>query len=366
MDAGSNKWLIAAAAVLALAGGAYYMWQQNQGTALPDGFVAGNGRIEATEIDVATKFAGRVKSITVRQGDSVEAGQIVAQMDTQALEAQLHEAQAQVRRTQNAQATAESVVAQRVQAKETAVAIVAQRASELSYAQKQLQRSRQLVEQGFIASQKLDIDQSQKQSALALLSAAQSQVIEAQAGIALAQSQVVEARSAIEAAIATQERLQTELADSDLKTPRNGRVQYRLVEPGEVVAAGGKVATIIDLSDVTMTIFLPETVAGRVPLGSEARLVLDAAPQYVIPARVSYVAAQAQFTPKMVETASERQKLVFQVKVQLDPALLRQYASQVKTGLPGVATIRLNPVLAWPQKLQVKLPPVSPPSHGLQ
>ena len=129
-------------------------------------------------------------------------------------------------------------------------------------------------------------------------------------------------------------------------------------EPGEIVGAGGKIATLVDLSDVSMTVFLPETIAGRIAIGSEARLVLDAAPQYVIPARVSFVASQAQFTPKSVETASERQKLVFQVKLQLDPQLLKPYEAKVKSGLPGVATVRLDPTVPWPARLEVKLPPV--------
>jgi HlyD family secretion protein len=351
-----SRWLVGIVLAIILAGGFFY-WQKNGTAALPAGFVVGNGRIEATQIDIATKSAGRIKAITVKEGDSVEAGQVIAEMDVQALEAALREAQAQVRRAQNAKATAEAVVAQRRQAEKTAKAIVAQRESELAFSEKQLQRSQQLVAKGFNAPQKLDIDQSQKQSALALLSAAQSQVSEAQAGISAAQSQVIEAQSGIDAAVASVERLQSEIADSVLKAPRGGRVQYRLVEPGEVIAPGGKVVTLVDLSDVSMTVFLPETVAGRVSIGSEARLVLDAAPQYVIPARVSFVASQAQFTPKSVETASERQKLVFQVKLQLDPQLLKPYESQVKTGLPGVATVRVDPSAPWPDRLEVKLPP---------
>jgi HlyD family secretion protein len=138
---------------------------------------------------------------------------------------------------------------------------------------------------------------------------------------------------------------------------RAGRAQYRLAEPGEVLAAGGKVATIIDLSDITMTLFLPEMQAGRVLPGAQARLVLDAAPQYVITARVVYVAAQAQFTPKTVEMPSERQKLVVQVKLQLDPDLVSEHASAVKSGLPGVATVRLDQTQPWPQQLQTRLPP---------
>lgn len=351
-----SRWLIGLVLAIALSGGLFY-WQKNGAAALPAGFAVGNGRIEATQIDIATKSAGRLKSLAVKEGDHVTAGQVIAEMDVQALEAALREAQAQVRRAQNAEATAEAVVAQRRQAEKTAKAIVAQRESELAFTDKQLQRSQQLVARGFNAPQKLDVDQSQKQSALAMLSAAQSQVAEAQAGIVAAQSQVVEAQSGIDAAVATVERLQSEIADSLLKAPRDGRVQYRLVEPGEVIGGGGKIVTLVDLSDVSMTVYLPETVAGRVPIGSEARLVLDAAPQYVVPARVSFVASQAQFTPKSVETASERQKLVFQVKLQLDPQLLKPYEAQVKTGLPGVATVRLDPAAAWPERLEVKLPP---------
>lgn len=354
-----DKRLIAISLIAVATVGIFY-WQQNKPNSLPTGFVAGNGRIEATQIDIATKFAGRVKTISVKEGDVVEAGQTIAQMDVQAMEAALREAQAQVRRAQNTKATAEAVVTQRRQAEKTAKAIVAQRESELAFAEKQLQRSQQLVAKGFNAPQKLDIDQSMKQSALALLSAAQSQVAEALAGISAAQSQVVEAQSGIDAAVATVERLQSEIADSELKAPRGSRVQYRLIEPGEVIGAGGKVVTLVDLSDVSMTVYLPETIAGRVPIGSEARLVLDAAPQYVIPAKVSFVASQAQFTPKSVETASERQKLVFQVKLQIDPQLLKPYAARVKSGLPGVATVRLDPAVPWPMRLEVKLPPAPP------
>ena len=124
-----------------------------------------------------------------------------------------------------------------------------------------------------------------------------------------AKSQIVSAEALVEAAQATVERIQADLDDSVLKAPRDGRVQYRVVQPGEVVAAGGAVLNMVDLSDVYMTFFLPTSDAGRVALGAEARIVLDAAPEYVIPARISYVADVAQFTPKTVETEDERQKL---------------------------------------------------------
>ncbi|HRM69859.1 MAG TPA: HlyD family efflux transporter periplasmic adaptor subunit, partial [Thauera phenylacetica] len=162
--------------------------------------------------------------------------------------------------------------------------------------------------------------------------------------------------SAIRAAEAVVARLETEIADGELRAPRSGRVQYRVVQPGEVVAGGGKVVSLIDVGDVYMTFFLPEMAAGRVALGSEVRIVLDAAQAFVIPARVSYVASVAQFTPKTVETQSERQKMVFRVKARIDPELLAQYPEQVKTGLPGMAHLRLNAQREWPPELQPRLP----------
>ncbi len=111
--------------------------------------------------------------------------------------------------------------------------------------------------------------------------------------------------------------------------------------------------SLLDVTDVYMTFFLPTEAAGRVALGSEVRLVLDAAPQYVIPAKVSFVADEAQFTPKTVETQVERLKLMFRVKARVDPKLLREHVEQVKTGLPGVAHVKLDPRAEWPPELRV-------------
>jgi HlyD family secretion protein len=151
-------------------------------------------------------------------------------------------------------------------------------------------------------------------------------------------------------------RLHIDIEDSQLKAARGGRVQYRIAEPGEVIGAGGKVLNLVDLSDVYMTFFLPEQQVVRVALGAEVRLVIDAIPQYVLPAEVSYVASVAQFTPKTVETANEREKLMFRVKARLDPELLRRHLTQVKTGVPGVAYLRLDPDIEWPANLALKVP----------
>jgi HlyD family secretion protein len=158
---------------------------------------------------------------------------------------------------------------------------------------------------------------------------------------------------AAEAAIA---RIQSDIDECTLRAPRDGRIQYRIAQVGEVLGIGGKVLNIVDLADVYMTFFIPETVAGKVALGSEVRLVLDAAPDHVIPAKVSYVASVAQFTPKTVETESERQKLMFRVKGQLDPGLLRKHIKQVKTGLPGVAYLNIGEASEWPGNLSITIP----------
>jgi HlyD family secretion protein len=382
---GWKKRLAAGVVVAILAGGSIFVWRQLKPASLPDSFAIGNGRIEATEIDIATKTAGRITEILVNDGDVIEAGQVLARMDTQTLEAELRQAQAQVRQAQQAKATATAIVAQRASTKATATAIVAQRASakatataivaqresELALADKELTRSQQLAFKGAGSQQQLDTDYTKYKSTTAALSAAQSQLLEAQSAIAAAkaqvaeaqaaieaaQSQVVEAQATLEAALATTERLKAELEDSILKAPRSGRVQYRMAQPGEVLPAGGKILTLLDLSDVYMTFFLPETLAGRVAIGAETRVVLDAAPHYVFPAHVSFVASVAQFTPKTVETTTERQKLVFRVKAQGDPEVLKRYGARVKTGLPGVATVRLDPTAAWPAHLQVRLAP---------
>lgn len=331
-------------------------WWQLRPSGLGEGFASGNGRIEATEVDVATKLAGRIASIEVDEGDLVEPGQILARMDTQTLEAQLAQARAQLRQAENGQITATSQIALRESEKLAAEAVVRQRQAELDAARKRHSRSATLVKRNAMAQQQLDDDLARLQSAEAALAAARAQVSAAAAGIAAARSQAVEAESTVEAARASVERLQADLDDSQLKAPRAGRVQYRIAQPGEVLGAGGKLLNLVDLTDVYMTFFLPERQAGRVAIGSEVRLVIDAAPHYVIPAKVSYVASVAQFTPKTVETASEREKLMFRVKARINPELLRKYLQQVKTGVPGMAYLRLDPNAEWPAHLAIKVP----------
>ncbi len=349
---------IAVAVAVAVAAGVGWWLLKPKG--LPKGFASANGRIEATEIDVSPKIAGRIREINAREGDFVTAGQALVVMDTDTLQAQRREAEADAKRALSSIDTANSKVRQAEADRTAAIALTAQREAELDAARSHLARSERLAPRGVVPEQTLDDDRARVHGTEAALSAAKAQVAAAEAALATAKSDVVGAQAQLDAVRATIQRIQADIDDSLLRSPRDGRVQYRPAEPGEVLGSGGRVLNLVDLGDVYMTFFMPTAFAGRVTLGDEVRLVLDAAPQYVIPARATYVADVAQFTPKTVETAEERLKLVFRIKAHIEPELLRKYVRMVKTGLPGMAYVRLDPHAEWPPELQVRLPESSP------
>lgn len=312
-------WVLALAV---LAGGAYYIYQHRP-AGLPAGFASGNGRLEATEVDVATKIAGRLAELGPREGDWVESGSVVGRLDADDLRAQLRAAEAQVVQAQKA-------------VDETRAGVRKSKA-DATLAGKTLKRSEELVGRGFISRNKLDSDQTGMEGAMAGMAQASSRVAEAEAAVVTAQARV--------------DSLRATLNDTSLKAPISGRVLYRLAEAGEVLAAGGKALTLVDLSDMYMTVYLPTDKAGQVALGAEARIVLDALAEQAIPATVSFVAPKAQFTPREVETRSEREKLMFRIKLRADPAWLAAHRDLAKGGMPGVAYVRLDANAAWPATL---------------
>ncbi len=304
------------------------------GPQLPKGFAQGNGRIEATSVDIVPKVTARIAEVLAKEGDMVKKGDLLAKLDTKELDAQLRQARAQV--------------LQAKQEKNYAKAVVAQRRSELALNQKTLARAKSLYTNESISLNQLQESETAVETAKATLSAAETQVVKADASILAASAQA-------DAIAATVE-------ESELFSPIDGRVLYRTVEPGEVVAGGSPIMTVLDLTDVYMTIFLPTGRAGLVAIGAEARILLDAAPDWPVPAKVSFVEPRAQFTPKQVETQSEREKLMFKVKVNVDREVLRRHAEQVKTGLPGVAFVRIDPDATWPPRLVP--PPAAPPASA--
>jgi len=323
--------IFAIAAVLTLTLGGYSYWNHAMTARTPDGLATANGRIEVERVDIAAKLPGRVAEIRVKEGDFVPKGDVIARLDTAELQAQLAAARASVQRAVAGISRAE--------------ADIAIREAEHDLAQIEMQRSVELERRA--AGTKADLDQRTAQHLVA-----DAQIQGSRAALA-------EARAAREAADAQVAQIEATLEDSILRTPVSGRVEYKLVQAGEVVAAGGRLVTILDLTDVFMTIFLPTGEAGRVALGSDARIILDAMPSSVFSATVSFVAAEAQFTPKAVETANEREKLMYRVKLAIDPKLLETYRDYVKAGLTGNAYVQVAASAVWPERLASRLPDVA-------
>lgn len=276
-------------------------------------------------MDVATKIAGRLSSIEVQEGDDLQVKQKIAEIEATELQAQLRAAEAQVQ--------------QALENTQEVIAGVASAESQYNLARITLARSDKLMSKNFISKDQLDQDRSALQVA--------------QAGLTAARTRVKAANAAVATAKANAEVLQSTLQDTTLTAPIAGRVLYRLAEPGEVLAAGGKVVTLLDLNDVTMSVYLSAAEAGQVTLGAPAHIMLDALADPV-PAKVVYVAPRAQFTPKEVETRNEREKLMFRIKVRVDPAWLATHATLAKPGMPGVAYIKLSADTDWPAQLPVR------------
>ena len=307
-------------------------WMNNQRDRLPEGIQRANGRLEVERIEIAAKYPGRIVELPVHEGDWVQAGDVIARQDTTDLQAQRGAAEAARDRASQAM----------------------QRASAETDVRKVQARLAQL-----------ELDHASRLRADALVSGAEVERRTAQrdgerAGIQVAQAAIGEASAARAEAEAQIQRLDVAMSDMVLRAPVAGRIEYRVVEPGAVIPSGGRVATLLNTADVHMTVFLPTAVAGQLKLGDEARILLDANRTFVIPSNVSFVAAEAQFTPKYVETAAERDKLVYRVKLKVPADLARQHAPYIKSGLTGYGYVRTDPSKPWPAAYAVKLPAVVP------
>lgn len=322
------KWIIGAIAVVIVAFIGFRYWKGKQ-SALPEGIVSGNGRIEAKLVDVAAKEPLRVQQIQVNEGDLVKPGQVLVQLDTTTLKANLAESNAGVAAAQERLALAE--------------AAITKQKSEIQLATIELDRSRKLVAEGAGSQREMDVRTNNLKTAQASLEEAEAQLNTAQKEVAVARANAAT--------------VQTRINDATLKSPVTGRVLYRLAEPGEVLAPGGKALTLVNLEDVYMEIFLPSNEAARLKLGSEARITVDYEPDRSIPGYVSFVSPEAQFTPKQVETKSEREKLMFRVKIQLPKELASRYIERIKTGIRGVGYVKVDPNATWPARLQKVITP---------
>ena len=326
MNTKRTTWALGAVAVAAAAGWATWINTHRDNT--PDGLMRANGRLEVERIEIAAKYPGRVVELPIHEGDWVKEGAVMARQDSTELLAQRDAIEAARERATQAMARASA---------ETDVRKVQARIAQL------------------------ELNHTQKLRQDALVSGAEVERREAQrdgerAGVKVATAAIGEATAARAEADAQIRRINVAIEDMTLRAPVAGRIEYRVVEPGSVIPSGGRVATLLNTSDVYMTVFLPTSIAGKLKVGDEARIVLDAAKQFVVPAQVSFVASEAQFTPKYVETATEREKLMYRVKLKVPVEVATQYGSYVKAGLTGNGYVRTDPKATWPTELAVKLP----------
>jgi HlyD family secretion protein len=328
------KWIVALGALAAVAIGGIWYWKAQQ--ALPKGIAYGNGRIEAKLVDVAAKEPLRVKEVLVEEGSLVKPGQVLVKLDTVTLDAQLAEANSNVAAAQ--------------QRLEVARAAIMRRKSEVNLAGVEVARSKKLVSDNAGSQRELDVRNTQLETTNASLA-------ETEAQLKTAEQQVEVAKSAA----AT---VQTRINDATLVSPITGRVLYRLAEAGEVIAPGGKALTLVNLQDVYMEIFLPSEEAARIRVGAEGRITVDYDPTRAVAGTVSFVSPEAQFTPKQVETRSERDKLMFRVKIQVPPELAAKYVEQIKTGVRGVGYVKVDPGAVWPESLQNLVSPEPSPVNA--
>lgn len=321
-----KKSVLPALALVLVVVAATLAWFRVATPAAPSGLVSGNGRIESTAYDVATRLSGRLIALVPKEGELLVQGAEVGLIDARDLQAQLLQAEALALQAQQAAAEARASVT-RYQSERTLAGVT-------------LQRTQELVMRKFLSPQRLDQDRNMVRTADAALTAARLHVEAADAAVLAAQANVT--------------RIRSNLDDARLLAPVSGRVLYRLAEPGEVLASGARVLTVLDPSDAFMTIFVPAETAGQVALGAEARLQIDALGAEAVPARVSFVAERAQFTPREVETRNEREKLMFRVKLQLDADWLAAHPDVIKPGMPAVGWLRLDATQPWPGSLPAR------------
>jgi HlyD family secretion protein len=322
------KWGVAVLAIATVAFIGFRYWSAKR-SALPEGIVSGNGRLEAKLVDVAAQEPLKVKEVLVDEGATVKPGEVLAQLDTDTLESELAAANAAVAAAQERLAVAE--------------ASITKQKSEIQLAEIEAERARRLAQEGAGSQRELDIRLTKVQTTKASL-----------AEVEAAQQAAKEQVDAAQANAAT---IQTRINNATLTSPVNGRVLYRLAEPGEVLAAGGKALTLVNMEDVYMEIFLPSEQAARAKIGAEARITVDYDPKRAIPGYVSFVSPEAQFTPKQVETRTEREKLMFRVKIQMPKELAAPYFERIKTGVRGVGYVKIKDDAVWPARLQNLIQP---------
>ena len=342
--------VLLAVLLAAAAGGGWWLYQQQESTALPDFVFHSNGRLELNRLDVASLYPGRVERVLVAEGDAVKANEVLVELSSAQSSGQLAAAQAATLRAAELVQRARAGVTQAQQAIARADAEIAAYRQQQKVAKLELDNAKQMRREDLVSASELAKRQADFERATASVKVAQAARAEAQAAVAQGQAAVAEAEAGVKQATAQADTAASADADMAIRSPLAARVEYRLVEPGTVIGAGSRVISLLDPEDVYMNVFVPS-----LRVGDEARIVLDGI-DAVFPAQVSFIASDAQFTPKAVETASEREKLVFRVKLKVPAEVARRYDRLLKGGMTGDGYLRRDNTQAWPLALEVKLP----------
>ncbi len=292
-----------------------------------------SGNIEATTVGVGFKLPGHVMQRLVDEGEFVKTGQVIAKLETADLELDVANANAQLLA---AQATlAQLVNGSRPQDISAAQAALRSAEADKANAALEYQRMQQLFEQRAIAAQERDRSQTAYAMASARAEQAAQQLSLVAAGprqeeIDLAAARVEQGRQQLKLA-------QTRLAYAQIISPIDGFVLSKNIEAGEYVAQGTPVVTIGDLNRVWLKAYIPETELGRVKLGQKVAVTTDTYPNKTYDGVIGFIASEAEFTPQNIQTAEERVKLVYRIKVMVENA-----AHELKPGMPADAVIKLN------------------------
>jgi len=315
-----RTWLWTPIALVALAAGSYGVYRWLTPPVLPEGLLYGGGRVEGTEVTVASEVAARVLESALVEGLTVRAGQQLVRLDDADIKTQLARAQAE----------REAAVHERDRLQRD----VRTAEHHLGNARTDYQRYAALAQVGTISVQRRD----QASNALA----------EAQGRVDTLTATVTQAKARIEATDKSVELAQSQLGKTVIAAPLFGTVLTKSIEVGELATPGRPIATLVDLTRAELKIYIPEKDIGKLRLGNEARIRTDAFPERYITARVSRIDQQAQFTPRDIHVPDERTRLVFGVTLALDNS-----QGQLKPGMPADAWIRWNPATAWPLQLAV-------------
>lgn len=306
-------------------------WLLLRGSSSADGALTASGTVEATDADLGFQAAGRVLEIAVQEGDAVTAGAELARLDTRELDATLEGARAQLEAAEARLAELErGARPQEVVTAEAAARAAATRAEE---ARTERDRATTLFEGGAISRQALDRAESSYAVAAAALQQAEEQRALVEEG---PRAETVRAQRALVAqARANVARAEASLAYAVVTAPFDGIVTIKHREQGEAVSPGAPVVTLLAPDDRWVRIYVPEDRMGRVQLGMRAEIVSDTYPDRVYEGEVVFVGNEAEFTPRNVQTAEERTKLVYPVKVRVrdDPAFV------LKPGIPVDVTL---------------------------